>query len=30
MNDPPSEITVRAGEPADMAALTAVLNQPRA
>jgi len=30
MNDPPSEITVRAGEPADMAAITEVMNQPRA
>jgi putative acetyltransferase len=27
---PPSEITVRAGEPADVAAMTEVMNQPRA
>lgn len=30
MSDPPSEITVRAGEPADVPAVTEVMNQPRA
>jgi putative acetyltransferase len=30
MSDPPSEITVRAGEPSDIPAVTDVMNQPRA
>lgn len=30
MSDPPSEITVRAGEPSDIPAVTEVMNQPRA
>jgi L-phenylalanine/L-methionine N-acetyltransferase len=30
MSDPPCEITVRAGEPSDVAAITEIMNQPRA
>ena len=30
MSDPPSQIIVRAGEPADIPAITEVMNQPRA